>query len=211
MKAAEVAEAYGRAAAGYRQALSQVEGVRPRVTAESPAATELSVLTVRLGAQHDSLVALATRAQLPAPWLEGVTPAGFTTVEQMLAGARAALDGADEHLAAVQQHVCPPLLPSAAPTARAALVFGAWSLAAVVVQCGLLVLTDGTNAGAAVVSLCGMPLVAVGGSLVTLLAAGQPKVGARIAYPIKAGVVLCLLGMPLAWILLLAGLAVLRA
>lgn len=210
MASAEVAEAYGRAAAGYREALSQVEGARTRVHPESPEAAEVTALTVRLGAHRERLVSLAAKAQLPPPWLDGGQPAPFADAGLMLTRAKETLARAEEALVAVERRVSPPLLPSASPAARTVLVFAACSLVAWVVQCGLLVATGGTNFGAAALSLCGMPIFAFAGALGILQTVGQPQAGTRIAYPVKIGALICFLGMPLAWILVVAGLFILN-
>jgi hypothetical protein len=202
----EVAEAYGRAAAGYREALSQVEGARTRVHPQSPEAAEVTALTVRLGAHRERLASLAIKAQLPPPWLDGGQPAPFADAALMLSRAEQTLAQAEEALTRVERRVSPPLLPAASPVARTVLVFAACSLVAWLVQCGLLMATGGNHVGAFAFSLCGMPIFAFAGAMGILQTVGQPQAGTRIAYPIKIGALICFLGMPLAWFLVVAGL-----
>jgi hypothetical protein len=209
--------AYLSVVARYGQAVSHVEAAR-RLLSQSVANPEapdrLHALATKIVEQHKLLVELASRLQVPPPWLtpNQSPPINLKIADapELLARVETEVSSADADIRAVQRQLSPPLLPNARPFARAVLIYGGWNLVGWLVQCGLLVATNGVSPSALLTSLCGIPVLALLGSFVTLHLFGQPRVGAKASYFWKMGLAISLLGMPAAWILMIGVLAALR-
>lgn len=202
-------EAAGHVAAGY--ALLGAARQRSGSSADLDLLDQqLRQLTARLVEQRGRLTELAKGLGAPPPWLDGVSPSGVDDARVVVAQAMACTDQADTDIAAIQRQIAPPLLPELSPMGRAVVVYGGWSLIGWFLQCGLMVATNGTDVLATAISLCGLPVLAFMLALLTMHLGGQPRHGSRSGYGVKLGAVICLVGMPLAWVVLIIGLAVAR-
>ncbi len=206
------AASYGTAVSRHRSAASYVDIAQALLAGTGD--LRLQQLMAQLADQRTRLSALAFQLQLPAPWLAGqqLNQVGIDSIsgDQALDQASNSLLQAEASIREIQQQLSAPLLPKATPAVRAGLVYGAWSLVGWLVQCGLLVASNGTSPSALLTSLCAMPVLAFGGGVLTLHLFGQPREGAKANYFFKLGIGFCLLAMPLAWIALIGGLALLR-
>jgi hypothetical protein len=166
---------------------------------------DLATLTKHLKAQQAYLVNLAKTLKLPEPWLGAADRSSITDVAQALHRAADAANAADtEARRAEQLGASPKLLPDASPTARNSLVYGAWALFGWLLQCGLLSFGSETDFGVLAWSLCGLPAMAFFGGYLTVSTLGQPRVGASHPKQARLGGAICFVGMPLAWIALVA-------
>lgn len=215
-----VVPAFGQAVVAHREAASHLEAAYALMAAgqrfaQNDAAglsydTELRRIATQLAAQRGSLATLSGQLQVAQPGLEGILPSKVGDITEAIARANDCARLAEDGIGTAQRQVMAPLFPAISPMARALLVYCGWGLACWLVQCGLLVGTNGTNANAIVISLCGMPVLAFAASYLTLEVFGQPRVGTRHKYSLKLGGAICFLGMPVAWILLVTGLAIVR-
>jgi len=175
---------------------------------------QVKQLRERLSSQAARIGAAATELRLPAPRLSVESAPATPDVAAALGRAETAMQQADTALGNALRGVArasgkPVLLPDASPVLRAALVYFGLSLLAWVVQFALLAATD-YQLSTAVGSLCGLPLLAFGGGVLILQTLGQPRGGEKIEYPVKLGAVICLAGLPVMWLILLVGFAILR-
>ncbi len=213
-----VVPAFGRAVVAHREAASHLAAAHALMAAGRLANPEamsthnagLQKLATQLAAQRENLTRLAGQMQIAQPGFEGIPPSNVSDIAQAITRANDSASLAEEQIGQASKEVMPTLFPTIAPTTRALIVYIGWALLFWLVQCGLLIGTNGTNAGAIVLSLCGMPVLAFGSSLATLMVLGQPRVGPKHKYSPKLGAIICLLGMPVAWILLIVVLANLR-
>lgn len=164
----------------------------------------------RLSAQAARLGTAATDLGLPSPRLSVDSTPATPDLDAALDRAETALRQADAALGqALQAGTMPVLLPDSSPVLRATLVYGAYSLLAWMVQFLLLAASD-YQLGTALLSLCGLPLLAFGAGVLTLHMFGQPRAGERIAYSVRLGALICFAALPLMWLILLVAFAILR-
>ncbi|GAA4693998.1 hypothetical protein [Phytohabitans rumicis] len=71
-------------------------------------------------------------------------------------------------------------------------------------QAALFAFAPETSVGVAVWSLCGLPAMAFFAGYLTITLAGQPRVGGRYPANARLGGLICFIGMPLGWVLLIA-------
>jgi hypothetical protein len=170
------------------------------------AAEDLAKLTKHLDAQRAFLLTLAKTLSLPEPWIGPADRSSVTDVAQALHRAADAANDADaEARKAEQAGTRPVLLPDASPTARNALIYSGWATLGWLLQCGLLSFGSETDFGVLAWSLCGLPALAFFAGYLTVATLGQPRVR-HGDYPKQArlGGAICFVGMPLAWIGLVA-------
>ena len=167
---------------------------------------QVKQLRERLSSQAARIGAAATELRLPAPRLSVESAPATPDVAAALGRAETAMQQADTALGNALRGVA---RASGKPVLRAALVYFGLSLLAWVVQFALLAATD-YQLSTAVGSLCGLPLLAFGGGVLILQTLGQPRGGEKIEYPVKLGAVICLAGLPVMWLILLVGFAILR-
>lgn len=185
----------------------------------------LDHLAARLAVQRRQLIELAARLRLPRPRIEPREPQvtgaaggtagfprgpGYGDGGHPAAALQYAIEACDRADAAARaavwrgQHAA--LLPGLAPTGRAAAIFGGWALAGWLLQFASLLVVPQAAFTAQVFSLCALPILAFAGGYLTLLTAGRPRLCERpAAPPVVLGLVICLVAMPLAWLLLIAG------
>lgn len=165
---------------------------------------QLHQITARVAAQKSQLSKVAAQLQLAPPWLDGIQPSATTDLGEALGYASQAASQADAVMnAAAAQSAAPRLLPGMSPAGRTATVYGAYSAIGWLAQCGLVTIS-GTDLGAALWSLCGLPALAFFAGFITLQILGQPRIGGKIHYPLKLGGAITFIGMPIAWIALIA-------
>lgn len=172
---------------------------------------QVQQLHEHLTAQAVRLGTAAGQLGLPAPRLSVESAPATPDVGAALGRAANALHQADTHLGrALRAGAMPVLLPGLSPIPRAVIVYAGCGVLAWIVQYMLLVATD-YDLLAAVSSLCGLPLLAFGASTAILQTLGQPRAGhERIKYSFKVGAVICFVALPLLWLTLLVGLAMVR-
>lgn len=171
---------------------------------------KVSRLHERLTAQAARLGTAANELGLPAPRLSAESAPAAPDVGAALGRAETAMRQADTALSqALRTGTMPMLLPEASPALRATLVYGTYSVVAWIVQFVLLAATD-YQLRAALLSLCGLPMLAFGAGVLTLHSLGQPRAGERIAYSMRLGGVICFVALPLMWLMLLVAFALLR-
>jgi hypothetical protein len=208
-----VVPVFGQAVTEHREALSYVDAANALVAgdpAQAEAQQRLQRLTQRALAQRAELGGLAERLKAGQPVVDGLS----TRTAESAAGA---MELAESHLAAAQAKIKEitgqinvPLLPNVPALARMAIVFGGLGLVAWIFQCGLITVTNGTDARTLGLSLCGFPLLVFLLGVLVLQSAGQPKLGDRVKYPWKIGAVLALVLMPLAWVVFIIVLLLVR-
>jgi hypothetical protein len=217
--------------ASYAEAARRLDEVR-RVDAErttrqrheaESGRVALDRLVDRLAGQQADLTnaasALRMRMRLidPAPSTEG-------TLADTLRQAEQAADAADQaREEALRRARQPQFLPDASPVTRNAAVYGMCAGVALVFQTGLALLGDRVDTvGAALWSLCGLPVIAffVGYLVIGVVAIpripptpaqpdrsgkrGQPKRGnADPDRSPRLGLAICFLALPVAWAVLL--------
>lgn len=202
----------------YTAALQQLAVLRRNAERESAqhrasyqaAQQQLHQITTRVAAQKSALSNVATQLQLAPPWLDGIQPSATTDLAEALGQASQAASQADASMnTAVAQSAAPRLLPGMSPAGRTVTVYGAWSAIGWLAQCGLVAIS-GTDLGAALWSLCGLPALAFFAGFITLQILGQPRIGGKIHYSLKLGGAITFIGMPIAWIALIAFTSFLR-
>ncbi|GAA1029576.1 hypothetical protein GCM10009557_18560 [Virgisporangium ochraceum] len=182
-----------------------------RAAVSRTAADDLDKLTRHLDAQRELLNNLATTLKLPEPWTGKADRSSVTDVAQALHLAADAANAADVQARRAEQIGANPiLLPDASPTARNALIYGAWAAVGWLVQCGLVTVSQETDFGVLAWSLCGLPALAFFAGYLTVATVGQPRVGAGLPKQARLGGAICFVGMPLAWIALIAAFSFLR-
>jgi hypothetical protein len=176
------------------------------------AQAEIDRLTRHLNAQRGQLSNLAKALRLPEPAPGAVGRSSTADLGVALQQSAEATNRADvearraEHLA----HQ-PALLPGFSPTGRNALVYSGWCLVGWLAQCALSAVAPETSFGVLAWSLCGLPALAFFAGYLTIATAGQPRIGGD-EYPKnpRLGGVICFVGMPLAWLLLIAAVTFVR-
>jgi hypothetical protein len=169
------------------------------------AQADVAKLTAHLAAQQSYLTTLATTLRLPAPWFGKAEPSAVTDVAQALHRAADAANAADvEARQAEQTGTRPVLLPDLSPTARNVLVYSSWAAVGWLFQCGLALVAAEDQLGTAIWSLCGLPALAFFAGYLTVSTLGQPRVGASYPKQARLGGAICFVGMPVAWIALVA-------
>lgn len=182
-----------------------------RAAASRTAGEDLEKLTNHLDAQKDLLYKLAGTLKLPEPWIGPADRSSVTDVSQALHLAADAANAADvEARRAETIGTRPILLPDASPTTRNALVYGAWAGVGWLLQCGLMSVSQETNFETLAWSLCGLPALAFFAGYLTVATVGQPRVGGNLPKQPRLGGAICFVGMPLAWIALIAVLDMVR-
>lgn len=182
-----------------------------RVAAVRTAGDDLQRLSTHLETQREYLVDLAKKLKLPEPWIVAGSRSPVTDVAEALHRAADAANAAETEARRAERSASRPfLLPDASPTARNALIYGGWTFAAWLLQCGLVTFTQPTDFGSLAWSLCGLPAVAFFGGYLTVSTLGQPRVGADYPKQARLGGVICFGGMFLAWIGLIALLQFIR-
>jgi hypothetical protein len=205
--------------AEYTQAARELADVRradesaaaDRAAVARTAGDDLERLTTHLEVQRDYLQALGKKLKLPVPDLGPAHRSPITDVAEALHRAADAANAADtEGRRAERAGSRPLLLPDASPTARNALIYGGWTFAAWLLQCGLVNFSPVNDFGVLAWSLCGLPALAFFGGYITVSTLGQPRVGAEYPKQARLGGAICFGGMLLAWIGLVALLQFIR-
>ena len=196
-------------------ALRQADHHRHTDTQERAAALQANLdrLTARHTAQATHLVELARTLKLPAPTLQAPQPSGVADPRDALHHATQALDAADTDARHAEDAANrPALLPDLSPTARNTFVYIGCAAAGWLLQCGLFVAISETSFGVLAWSLCGLPALAFFAGYLTVATLGQPRLstGPAPSRNVGLGGVICFVGMPLAWLLLIALFTVLR-
>jgi hypothetical protein len=182
-----------------------------RAAVSQTAADDLERLTDHLDAQKDLLHKLAGTLKLPEPWIGPADRSSVTNVSQALHLAADAANGADvEARRAEIISTRPVLLPDASPTARNAIIYGAWAGVGWLMQCGLLSVSPETDFETLAWSLCGLPALAFFAGYITVATVGQPRVGGGLPKQARLGGAICFVGMPLAWVALIAAMNFIR-
>jgi hypothetical protein len=165
-----------------------------------------------LDTQRAQLTDLARMLRLPEPNLHAAGRSAVSNVPQAVQHAAAAANTADTEARRAEQAAGQPaLLPGMTPTGRNALIYTTWALIGWLAQCGLMTFVAHTDFGVAAWSLCGLPALAWFAGYLTITIAGQPRiVGGEYPKSLKLGGVICFIGMPLAWLLLIAAFSLLR-
>jgi hypothetical protein len=199
--------AFDAAVSAHLDAAALLRGARADAREDNLRLRQLHEL---LAAQATRLGTAATELRLPAPRLSVESTPATPDVDAALGFAESALRRADSDLdRALRAGTMPPLLPAVSPALRATLVYGALSVLAWLIQFILLAAVD-YQVGPALLSLCGLPMLAFGAGVLTLQTVGQPRTGERIAYSLPLGAVLCFAALPVMWLILLGGFAILR-
>jgi hypothetical protein len=182
-----------------------------RTALAQSANADLTELTRHLAAQQTHLVNLAKTLRLPEPWFGTVARSPVTNLPEALHRAADAANAADDEARAAEQAGSRPLLlPDLAPTGRNALIYGGCALVGWLFQCALVSFGPETDFGTIAWSLCGLPALAFFAGYLTVSTLGQPRVGKAYPKDVRLGGLICFVGMPLAWIALIAGFALLR-
>jgi hypothetical protein len=182
-----------------------------RAAVSRTAGDDLDKLASHLDAQKDLLHRLAGTLKLPEPWTGTADRSSVTDVSQALHLAADAANAADvEARRAETIGTRPILFPDASPTARNALIYGAWAGVGWLLQCGLMSASQETNFDTLAWSLCGLPALAFFAGYITVATVGQPRVGAGLPKQARLGGAICFVGMPVAWIALIAVLNIIR-
>lgn len=203
---------YARAArelAELRRADEAAAADRAAVT--RTAGEDVDNLTRHLEAQKELLHKLAGTLKLPEPWIGTADRSSVTDVSQALHLAADAANAADvEARRAEMIGTRPILLPDVAPTTRNAILYGGWAGVGWLVQCGLMTVGSERDFGVLAWSLCGIPAMAFFAGYITVATLGQPRIGANIPKQARLGGAICFIGMPLAWVALIAALSFIR-
>jgi hypothetical protein len=166
---------------------------------------DLNQLTQHLDNQQTYLTTLANTLRLPAPWFGKVDRSSVTDLAQALHRAADAANAADDEARRAEDTATRPvLLPDLSPTGRNTLIYGGWALVGWLLQCGLLSFSTATDFGTAAWSLCGIPALAFFAGYLTVSTLGQPRVGTQHPKMVRLGGVINFVGMPVAWIALVA-------
>jgi hypothetical protein len=166
---------------------------------------DLEKLDKHLSTQQKYLTNLATTLRLPAPWFGKVDRSPVTDLAQALHRAADAANAADDEARQAEETgTRPVLLPDLSPTGRNALLYGGWALIGWLFQCGLVSFNSVTDFGAIAWSLCGIPALAFFAGYLTVSTLGQPRIGTQHPKQVRLGGVINFVGMPIAWIALVA-------
>ena len=199
--------AFDAAVSAHLDAAALLRGARADAREDN---VEVRRLHERLTAQATRLGSAATELGLPAPRLSVESAPATPDVAAALGRAGEAMRQADTALdQALQAGTTPVLLPGSSPVPRAVAVYGGYSVLAWILQFVLLAATD-YQLGAALLSLCGLPLLAFGAGVLTLHIFGQPRAGEPIAYSTRLGGLICFAALPLLWLILLVAFAIVR-
>lgn len=167
-------------------------------------------LTHRLAAQRQHLTQLAGALRLPAPHFGGAVPSPVTDPGEALHRAVTAADAADT--AAREAHrrgAQPPLLPGLTPLGRNLVVYAAAALLGTIASMLMFLVNPDTEFGRipwqlVPWSLCGFPALAFFAGYLTINLAGQPRIGDGVTKSVRAGGVICFIGMPIMWLIFIA-------
>ena len=183
-----------------------------RTEATTTAERDLERLSAHLTAQQKMLVGLAKALRLPEPWFGGkVEPSSVTDLPQALHRAADAANAADAEARRAEESAARPiLLPTASPTVRNVVIYGAWAMVGWLLQCGLALYSNESDFGVLAWSLCGLPALAFFAGYLTVSTLGQPRVGSSYPKQTRLGGAICFGGMVLAWLALIALLSFLR-
>jgi hypothetical protein len=182
-----------------------------RDVAARTARDDLDKLDQHLATQRETLTRLAGTLRLPEPWFGPAERSAVTDLARALHLAADAVNSADvEARRAEQSGTRPMLLPDLSPTGRNALIYGGWALVGWLLQCGLFTFSPEADFSLLAWSLCGLPAVAFFAGYLTVSTLGQPRVGKEHPKQPRLGGAICFVGMPLAWIGLVAFFTILR-
>jgi hypothetical protein len=177
-----------------------------RASLARTAQRDLEKLTKHLGAQQEHLVELSRTLGLPAPHIGKSGRSTVTNIAEALHRAADAANAADDAAREAGNAASKPiLLPELSPGSRNALIYTFWSMIGWVLQCGLLTASDAGALETAPWALCGLPAVAFFAGYLTVMTLGRPRTGGA-DYPkhMRLGGVICFVGMPVFWIVLVA-------
>ena len=167
---------------------------------------DIDRLTTRLAAQRAHLTQLAQQIKLPAPRFDLPPPSGVSDPAEAAHRAERAITAAD--VAAQDAHHLagrPVILPGLSPAARAAAIYAGCAGIGWLAQCGLFLASSETDFGVLAWSLCGLPALAFFAGWLTVATLGQPRtIGGQLPHHVRLGGLICFLGMPIAWIGLIA-------
>jgi hypothetical protein len=166
---------------------------------------DIDRFTKHLDLQRGRLVNLAAQLRLPEPRFGTASPSGIVDVGEALQRAADATNAADAEARRAEELAGQPvLLPGMSPTGRSALIYVAWSFVGWLAQLALFAFAPEASAGVLVWSLCGLPALSFFAGYLTIMLAGQPRVGGRYSANARLGGLICFIGMPLGWVLLIA-------
>ena len=200
--------------AAYAQAAKDLSEVRRK--AEEQHAEQSSVLAGAerdverisgyLATQRNRLSNIARLTRLPEPHLGGIGRSSESDLGEALRRAVEAANSAESAASEAEERATQPaLLPGLPPSARNGLIYAAWAFLGWLAQCVLVSLAGNANFGVALWSLCGLPAVAFFAGYLTISIGGQPRIaGSELPKNVRLGGVICFVGMPLAWLFLIA-------
>lgn len=176
-----------------------------RASLSETAEGDLDKLGKHLVAQKANLTDLAKTLRLPAPWFGRAERSPVTDLAVALHHSADAANAADVAARAAEDAATRPLLlPDFSPVARNALLYLIAAIIGWLLQCGLLSFNSETEFSVIAWSLCGLPAIAffLGFGLVATV--GQPRIGSGYPKNVQLGGAICFVGMPVAWIVLVA-------